>query len=266
LAVRKERWAEKLLTVLRKATQNNPRQRHQTVKEFWQELSQINSLIEPEKQELVTHVSRRASNGVPQPHVARGYTPFAPQQPKFNTSRNLKLNPNIMPLGANPNLVVRLNNEKLYKSPSPQPSATSEAEEEKSPVVIEEYRKAKPKGKFLRRFAIALVFIGIFAGALFFTDYYLRGRSILSSISNPFAKQDAVALMNINLRSEPNRNAAQIGIVTKDSRIQILDSDGNWYKVAIIEQGSQPDFGNPATQGWISGKAANGGDTIKILR
>ena len=83
---------------------------------------------------------------------------------------------------------------------------------------------------------------------------------------NPSGKADAVALMNVNLRSEPNRNADQIGLVTKDSRIQIISSNGNWHKVVIIEQGSQPDFSNSANQGWISGKSANGDDTIKLSR
>jgi hypothetical protein len=72
-------------------------------------------------------------------------------------------------------------------------------------------------------------------------------------------------LMDINLRSEPDKDSAQIGLVTKDSRLQIAATDGNWYKISIIEQGSQPR--NPlASEGWISGKARNGDDTIKFSR
>jgi len=262
LAVRQKPWAEKLLQILQKATQNDSRHRHQTVKEYWQDLSQIKSFVESEKGEFVTQVSRRASNGIPQPHVARGYTPLAPQKPRFNTSGNLKLNPNLMPVSVNPNLVVRLDNEQLYKAPISPPPAV--IEEVKKPTVVEEYQRVKPKRKFLFRLGVFLITLSVFAGVLFLTDFYLRGRG--ASITNPSGKQEAVALMNVNLRSEPNRNADQIGLVTKDSRIQIISSNGNWHKVAIIEQGSQPDFSNAANQGWISGKSANGDDTIKLSR
>ena len=263
--VRHEPWAEKLLQILKKATQNEPQQRHQTVKEFWQDLSNLRTSIENERGEITTQVAKRRNNLAPQPHVARGYTPLAPQLPRFNTSRNLKLNPNLMPIGANPNLVVRLDEQKLYKPPSQQP-LPAPVQAEKQPVVAEELPPVKPKPKFLRRLTIVLITLSLFVGILFLTDYYFRGRALWGAITSPAGKQEAVALMDINLRADSNRNSEQIGLVTKDSRIQILETDGNWHRIAIIEQGSKPNFGNSANQGWISGKAGNGEDTIKIQR
>ena len=132
------------------------------------------------------------------------------------------------------------------------------------PKVI--YQTVRRRKSFAKRFAALALFLVVFAGILFATHNYLRGRGVLPEINNPFAaKPEAVALMDINLRSEPNKNADQIGLITKDSRIRISDTDGNWYKIAVVEQGSQPSVPT-ATEGWISGKSKNGDDTIKLSR
>ena len=259
-AFRQETWAKDLIEVLNKATRRNPEQRHQTVNEFWQDLSRVKMLLEKETGELSE--IRTAPHILPQPHVARGYTPLVPERPRFNTSRELKIN---NPANANAApLVVKLDNVKSEPVPVAQPPVT-ENQTIQPPEIFNAPAPNKQK-KFLRRFAAFVVFIGLFAGILYATHSYLRGRGIIPSISNPFAAPEAVALMNINLRAEPNRNADQIGLVTKDSRLKIIDSEGNWYKVNIVEQGSAPPNNATANQGWISSKAGNGDDTIKISR
>lgn len=254
-AVRREDWAEKLLQILQKATQTDPLRRYQTVKEFWQDLSQLKPLIEKERGEITTQVAKRHASITPQPHVAKGYTPLAPQLPRFNASRNLKLNPNLAPIGANPNLVIRLDDEKLRQSPNPQPPAVIE-EEKRSPVV-EEYPRIKPKRKFLRRLTIVLITVGVFAGILFFTDYYLRGRTIFSGAatrkSSP--KQNlATANTDVNLRPNPTNKNEPIGVVSKGSRVRIINTQDSWYEVEVVEYGrpkENPDFKDA---GWVYNK------------
>jgi serine/threonine protein kinase len=260
LAFRQKPWADELVKVLNKATQNDPAQRHQTVNEFWQDLSRIKLLVDAEDGETATQIKSRPHT-VPQAHVSKGYTPLAPIRPRFNTSRDLKINNNSISEKAP--IVVRLDDLKTNQSPLAQPEI---AEVQTSPISqISIPQPRKKHGNFLRRFATFIIFIGLFAGILYATHNYLRGRGILPSVTNPFARQEATALMDINLRSEPDKDSAQIGLVTKDSRLQIAATDGNWYKISIIEQGSQPR--NPlASEGWISGKARNGDDTIKFSR
>ncbi len=259
-AFRQKSWAKDLVEVLNKATKKIPEQRHQTVNEFWQDLSRIKQLTEPEDGELAE--IRTAPHILPQPRVARGYTPLVPERPRFNTSRELKINnpsnPNAAPL------VVKLDNVKGESVPISQPPI-AENQQIQQPEIFQTPAPSKQK-KFLRRFAAFVVFIGLFAGILYATHNYLRGRGLLPTVSNPFAAQEAVALMNINLRAEPNKNSDQIGLVTKDSRLKIIDSQGNWYKVNIVEQGDTPPNNATANQGWISGKAGNGDDTIKFSR
>ncbi len=259
-AFRQKPWAKDLIEVLNKATRRNPEERHQTVNEFWLDLSRIKSLAEAEDGELAE--IRTAPHILPQPHVARGYTPLAPERPRFNTSRELKIknpsNPSAAPL------VVRLDDVKNRQVPVSQPPVDeNQLMQEQEKHVISVPRKPKTA---LKRIAAFVVFIVLFAGMLYATHNYLRGRGLLPAISNPFAAPDATALMNINLRAEPNRNADQIGLVTKDSKLKIIDTEGNWYKVNIIAQGDTPPPNLTANQGWISGKAGNGDDTIKISR
>ncbi len=260
-ALRGEPWANDLIKVLNKATQNDSRRRHQTVVEFWQDLSSIKAFAEaPNGEQLVETPAR--PHALPQAHVAVGYTPLAPQRPRFNTSRELKLN-NLLEEKRAP-LVVPITTANVNQIPPKQPPQIAETETSQDPVII--YKPAKRKNAVLRRLAVFAVFIGIFAGILYATHNYLRGRDILPSITNPFSTQEAIALTDINLRSESNRNSEQIGLVTKDSKLKILGSEGNWYKVSIVEQGTFRPGSDSAKQGWISGKSGNGDDTIKIQR
>lgn len=256
---RQEIWADKLLQILRRATQTDSRLRHQTVIEFWQDLAQLKSFI-AEEGEIATKVSKRATNPIPQAHVARGYTPLAPQKPRFSTSRELKMNPNLTGK-INPNIVVRIDDLTKNKIPLPQPK---NRENENKPVAeIPEIQPIKPKSNFLRRFIVYFIAVAVFAGVLFGTYNYFRGLDIFPTISNPFSASDAVALIGLNLRSEPNFGDNVIGFVSEGSSLKIVESKGTWYKVKIIKQGNSSN--TAVSEGWISGRNA-GKDTIKLTR
>jgi serine/threonine-protein kinase len=243
-AMRHKPWASELLKVLQKATNNNPAERHQNVTEFWQDLSAIKLLANAEDGETLTQISSRP-HLIPQPHVAKGYTPLAPQRPRFNTSQDLKLNPNLLPANNLP-LVVQLGTE---NSP-PKPQIIEKYPFQEQEIIYEQ--PPKRNRSFFRRFAIFLIFIATFAGILFATHNYLRGRGILPEISNPFKQQTGVANTDVNLRSAPSNKNDPIGLVTKDSRVRIVSSQDNWYEVDIIEHGrpkSKPEY---AERGWVS--------------
>jgi serine/threonine protein kinase len=266
-AVRQEPWADDLLGILKKATQSNPKDRHQTVADFWRDLTQLSQYIE---------ISESARQGtlsldkIPHPHVARGYNPIAPQLPRFNTSRELHLK-NLPTAMNNPPLVIKLGdatqpvnkfgNNQLHDSRSPQPIVFAGKDiEEENPVV------GKRKS-LIRRLTSFVVFIGLFAGILYATHFYLRGSGLLPEITNPFVTREAVALMDINLRAEPNTKNERVGLVSKDSRLKIItNNDDNWYEVQIIEHGRPKENEDWADRGWISVKTRGGGETVKISR
>jgi serine/threonine protein kinase len=250
LAMRQKPWANDLIKVLNRATQNDSRMRYQTVNEFWQDLSRIKLLAEDEHGDAETK-TLAAPHKIPQPHVAKGYTPNAPQQPRFNTTRELKLNNNGSVAGRPP-LVVKLENQ-IFNQPLNLPTQT--IAEEVVPAYEELPRfKEKTKANSLRRFAAFIIFLGLFAGILYGTHNYLRGRGILPQINNPFRTQTGKTNTDLNLRPAPSTKNDLIGMAPKDSRVKILNTSDNWYEVEVIEYGrpkAHPDY---VDRGWVNAK------------
>ncbi|MCD9188031.1 MAG: serine/threonine protein kinase [Pyrinomonadaceae bacterium] len=269
-AFRQEDCANDLLRILNKATQNDPKERFQNVNDFWQDLAKLYKFTETSQ--IITQINPR--NETPQPHVSRGYTPIAPQKPRFNTSRDIKLQN--LPKLENPALVIRLDDYQKNNLPlnadNQKPLAQSRngnlqsvnKEEEK----ISDLSGDAPKRNrsFLKRLATLAVLLMFLAGSLFITNNYLRGKGILPQFSNLFASQEALALRDINLRPDPSTKNQPVGLVSKDSRLQILNTNDNWYEVKIIEHGRPKDNENWVERGWISTKTKSGDDTVKISR
>lgn len=268
-AVRQESWADDLLEILKKATQSSPKERYQTVAEFWRDLTRLSQYIE--NSESAARPTMRLDK-VPHPHVARGYNPIAPQMPRFNTSREMRLK-NLPPAMKNPPLVI-----KLGDAPAPlqrfDTFGKNHLEDSKSaPPIINtdappgrELSSNKNTSNLSRRLAAFIILIGLFAGVLYVTHFYMRGSGIFPGISNPFAAREAVALMDINLRSDPSTKNERVGMVSKDSRLKIISNDDNWYEVQIIKYGRPKENNNWADRGWISVKTRSGDETVKISR
>ncbi|HEX8250066.1 MAG TPA: serine/threonine protein kinase [Pyrinomonadaceae bacterium] len=248
--VRKEVWADDLLRILQKATQNNPKDRYQTVDEFWKELTHIKLLAEAESGEMKTRVATPRLDALPRAHVAEGYTPLAPQRPQFNTSRDLKLKNLGIPASA-PNLVVKLDSNPPQQQPAQKPPPKNE---EFLKTYIDEAEEAEPvrKKSFLRRAGVLLLFLAVFAGALFVTQSYLRNGRIFPEIKNPFVTPVGIAVNDVNLRNEANADSQKIGLVPKSSRVRIVNSKDNWYEIDVLEYGRPKENPADADHGWVN--------------
>ena len=234
-----EDWAQDLVRVLEKATKADPRERHQTVEEFWADLAVIRKIaVDGDySTEIVSAID------APQPHVSRGYTPIAPELPQFEIIPD-SVSSAVPPAYKYPALATPANGGIV--GPENNVYITQ-------PAVSVPAVQLKRKRKRFRRFATFLVFIGLFTGILYGTASYMRGRGILPEIRNPFKTQIGVANTDIYLRSAPNKDSDQIGLVTKNSKVRIVNSQNNWYQVDVIEQGrDRPTQG--VTRGWLNGK------------
>ncbi len=262
LACRDQEWASELKRVLGKATSREPEMRHQTVDDFWQDLEGVRRISA--ENETSTQV-RAKFHAAPQPHVARGYTPIAPQQPRFDTSRELKLRHQFGP--AVSAVKVDLEQTPSSRHPAMQPTERVEdhwpnqqLDQQKLEVNIlqpddqEVLPKPRKKKKFLRSVATLAVFLALFAGALFATHAFLRNAGILPDVGGMFTSKTGRANTDINLRPSPNINNEPIGLVTKDSKVRIVKSQNNWYQVDVIEQGRQRDNQLETNRGWLNGK------------
>lgn len=253
-AVRQEPWAKDLLEVLQKATRNNPTERHQDIYEFWKDLARVKLLAPVEDGEIKTEVAARSAT--PKAHVARGYTPLAPQKPKFNTSRELKFENN--QVLKNPALVVkvenaaanlnRFQNQNLNNIPTGQPPPIPVMNE---PLAREETIKPRRQPSFIRQLLVALIVTSVFVGILYATHGFLRGAGILPELSNPFVKPTGTANTDVNLRLDGDPNSQKIGMVPKNSRVRIVNSKDNWYEVDIIEFGRPKENPTDAEHGWV---------------
>ncbi|MEO6333573.1 MAG: serine/threonine protein kinase [Pyrinomonadaceae bacterium] len=270
LTWREKGWSSDLVLVLRRATSAEPAARHQSVDDFWHDLEAVRRMAH--STETATSVPPKLHE-TPQSHVARGYSPLAPQQPRFDTSRELKLKHTYGPKSdSRVKVDITGNNDREIPRvlPYAPPAITTPAYKpmqrvenywpNQSPVVTPDVDYDSPaepsprRRSVARRLAIFAILLIIFAGGLYGTSAYLRSRGILPPISNPFTAKTGRANTDINLRPEPNANNDPIGLVTKDSRVRVIKSQNNWYQVDVVEQGRPRDTPLSTNRGWLNGK------------
>lgn len=249
---RDEEWADELLRVLTRATKTVASMRHQTVEEFWNDLAIFRQIVEDG--EVGTVIRTRGE--LPQPHVSRGYTPIVPEQPQFEPL----IDPAFTGLPGAQRMqpaipitrTIGVGLPDVIAPPQYDADASERLSAHTPSISIQEPKKKK--GRLMRRVGVFAVFLAIFTGILYGTHAYMRGAGILPEIHNPFKVPTAVANTDIYLRPQPNTDNDPIGLVTKNSKVKIVNSQNNWYQVDIVDQG-RPRPGQPAsTRGWLNGK------------
>jgi serine/threonine protein kinase len=260
MSVHDEEWAGELKRVLHKATMDELSERHQNIDEFWADLEELRRFAADF--ETATAV-RPKFHTTPQANVMRGYTPMAPQQPRFNTSRELKVKDAFLPAQS----PLRIDVESLPKTPAIQPRTTPRVEdhwpeqihEQQKNVLntiinedLEEVRK-KNRRKTRRLAAFALVLL-MFVGGLYATSVFVQRSGIFDQITASSTLKTGRANTDINLRPSPSADNEPIGLVTKNSKVRVLKVQNNWYQVDIIEQGREREVANSSNRGWLHGR------------
>jgi uncharacterized protein YgiM (DUF1202 family) len=140
-------------------------------------------------------------------------------------------------------------NSDVFPEPGSRPVVIEAAE---SPAISPSIPKKKRKG--LRRLAAFVMLIAIFTGVLYGTHAYMSRAGLWPEIRNPFKTQTAVANTDVFLRAEPNLDNDRTVLLTKNSKVKIVNSQNNWYQVDIIEQGHVSANQSSVTRGWLKGK------------
>jgi serine/threonine protein kinase len=236
-------WANSVLRLLQKATQFDPKLRHQSVNEFWQELLKIKLSIEDLEVEDETKIATRI-NLQPSPSFSSGFSPNVPIEAKFSTSRDFKF-PNSLPIS--PQVVVKIADKPIYQPPKTLPEIDNFKTQQE--VII-----PKKKGKFLRRATMFIILLGIFGTALFATQNYLQTGRFFPKLQNIFSQTIGVANSDVNIRPTAGTEQDKIGLVPKGSRVKVLNSKDNWLEIDIIELGRPKDNANDAEHGWVNRK------------
>ena len=275
-AIIDENWSHDLTRVLQKATHSDSRERHQSVEEFWGDFETVVGLAQAGGNATVKErafsgeansrltsplengslVNTRVSAPVvlPQAHFSLGSSPYVPTKPKFVESEpaapaggevvEQEFNP------ANRRNDVRGAELKLWNDQSVQSNLPPAYAGGSDMAAI----KARKKRSRFRRVVVFAVFLVSFTGILYGTASYTRGRGFLPEFRKWFGTQTAMANTDIYLRPSPGTENDPIGLVTKNSKVRIVNSQNNWYQVDVIEQRSDPPARLNATRGWLNGK------------
>lgn len=235
---RYESWAGALITVLRHATADLPSSRPQSVDAFWEELNAVSLLLDGVEPETVL----RRRDSLPQAHVSRGYTPIIPAQPVFEIEL-----PRSQPLYQAPVKEAA----PIYSPLAPKGSVHAQAVRGSSGTAT----PAPKKKNFLRVLAVFIILAASFVGLLFGTAQYMRTKGILPSVGLPGSSyKTGVATTDVFLRAGPSADNPKVGLVTKDSKVRVVNTQNNWYQVEVIQQGRERSGSDQQTKGWLNGK------------
>lgn len=224
-----EPWSADVLEVLRKATLADPDRRYQGVEEFWADLSAAGAAAPDDDFQTVT----KPMYVPPQPSVITGYSPVAPERPSFEAVA-------MMPSALSQQLPSLPDGFSAPAAPTPIKNAG---------VVIE------PKKSSNGRKALAFfLIVGGFTGLLYGTATYLRSNNVFSQTSKGMSSQTAVATSDVYLRPSAGTDNDPVGLVTKNSKVRIVNSQNNWYQVDVIQQGRTAPSPGSVTRGWLNGK------------
>ncbi|HKQ99707.1 MAG TPA: serine/threonine-protein kinase [Pyrinomonadaceae bacterium] len=258
-------WAPDVLRVLRRATADKPEERHQTVREFWEELSDASlPPTQPLRPQDGGHEGLQQQRSVSK--QLSGTTEAvaeAPPRPRFD-SRDIIKQSQAQGNGLHrPRIVVPISiatgNLKQQAAPVGQqpardrevlaPAQVAQAADNYIPI-----EQADPGGGRAYRALVALLIIVAFAGILLATHYYVSRRRAATPVPSGGTSseigREGVLKTDVRLRPDPSMNNRSLGIVTRGSRARVLSVDSSWYEIEVLQQGR--DDPNAANRGWIN--------------
>jgi serine/threonine protein kinase len=271
---RNKPWNDGVLRVLKKATQANPGERFQTVRDFWENFAEIKNALNSASQQTTVLDASSLKEFVPQ----------APATPSFSSLKAVQkavAEEASNPISPKPKIVVELNQTEQNRQPA-------QTQTEAKPIVTEPPKQngnyiptfdgrghnlpqipaqihleeiSHQTGRegnyrqtgFFKKLLVAALLLSIFSGVLYGTFLYLQNRGLFPGGVNIFQAQRAVTNKDAWLRSSPGGGNNQLGIVNGGSELKIYNksADGNWFEVEVVKQ-NQPEKSNLSqTRGWI---------------
>jgi hypothetical protein len=254
-------WSRDVLRVLRRATEDKPEDRYQTMQEFWEELADASL---PQTQLLKAPNGEARERPVSKQLTGRLEKVLeAPPLPRFDSRDRIQQSQ----LGGNgaarPRIVVPVANAQGRLSAHAQaPVQAAQARDAAVPIHAQHVQSADEfisgqqdpvRGRAFRAL-VALLIIMAFAGILLATHYYVS-RQRAAAPQTPAESSAEVGLegvlrTDVRLRPDPSTNNRPLGIVTQGSRARVLNVKSTWYEIQVLQQGR--DDPQAADRGWIS--------------
>ncbi|MGH9956519.1 MAG: protein kinase domain-containing protein [Pyrinomonadaceae bacterium] len=258
LAMSNEYWSAAVLRVLEKATQTRPEGRHQSVAEFWDELSDASLpptqplslagttaerrpsadlVLEPEELTQAPPRPRFQLAGVPEEVFAND---TSPKRPRI-----------VVPVTMIPE-VAEGRGDRSGKSAKDIVAAFPDQERNGRSRL----QPQAPSGRS-RRFLVALLLVICFSGMLLATHKYVTSRwNPLSNIPRVgellVVGREGITTTDVNLRPDPSASNTAIGMAEYGSRVKVLAVNNNWYEVQVLQHGRPKTDLFSSDRGWIN--------------
>jgi serine/threonine protein kinase len=272
-------WASFVLRVLRRGTETNPAKRYQSVREFWNELSDA---LMP-KTQLLSQPNGEETRPLSQVGGAQRVVPLPPEPSPAQFEPQVKQQQQGGGAKAHPRIVVPVALAQQPQTPRVQTTAEAAAiaqtpTAQKIAPAPKAEATSKPKERVTlmprktwftehaRPWIVALLLLAGFALLLLGIQYQVRSRQRTTPAPASTGTGERTAntgglqvgremttTTNLNLRSGPGRTYNRIGEVESGSRVRILQVNGNWCEVEIIQRGFPRRGEESAEQGWIDG-------------
>ncbi|MBL8169045.1 MAG: protein kinase [Acidobacteria bacterium] len=280
-----------LLAVLRRATEDNPQARYQSVVEFWSDLAQV-AVAQGGEAELETVIRPRLK-------VSPGVVPQSPSQPHFDPVLNSKASGPLTaeldetpelpePLPAPPapepaavrptGIVVDLHARVTELPPKPNTPSIPTVPTNKPPVPLQRRTESatpasqkkpapQPPPGLVGRFTASLrrrLFIGLlvlaFMGSLASVYNYVRGHQGGYSFGTP--TEIEVTANFLNVRTGPGASYKKLGEVARASHHRVLaQTEQGWLQIEVgTWSRMEPDAGEQ-NRGWVYGNS----DTVRVV-
>ncbi|HYG12196.1 MAG TPA: serine/threonine protein kinase [Pyrinomonadaceae bacterium] len=272
-------WATFVLRVLRRGTETNPAKRYQSVRAFWDELSdalmpKTQLLTQPNGEETralsqIKGHSQRLVPLPPEPSPAQFERPDEPQRqvggakvrPRIVVPVALAQPPPPQTKTAEQAIVQSSREQKVQKSPGQEIESRPKERGSLMPRKTWFTEHARP-------WIVAVLLLAGFALLLLGIQYQVRSRqrsvapggAPATTTGAPAANagglragREMLTTTNLNLRTGPGRTYNRIGEVEGGSRVRILQVNGNWCEVEIIQRGFPRVAEESADTGWLDG-------------
>lgn len=261
-AIGSEYWSGPVLRVLEKATQSRPEKRHQSVTEFWDELT--DAVMRPTQPLNMKDVSSRKHSS--DLLVEAEELTQAPPRPRFEPARPAETAYAGLTTARRPKIVVPVH---MAQHSSAATAAVPQRQSAKEivgafPDQSRNGKASRPQQQTVptsrsKRFLVALLLVLSFSGMLLATHRYvtsnwnpLRG---VPRIGDVFVVgREGVTTTDVNLRADPSSSNTAIGLAEFGSRVKVLAVNGNWYEVQVVQHGRPKTDPFNSDRGWMNKK------------
>jgi serine/threonine protein kinase len=258
LHIREAPWANSVLRVLEKATQNQPESRYQKVEEFWDELADATLPATLPLRMVASGAEIRRKPSEDLSLEPEAFTEPAPPRPEFalpsakppiaadlDTQKRPRI---VVPIAteARRELEFQVRREALSERVSSAANASSNG------VAAGSVLPASKKRRALVAFGLILAF----SGMLLATHKYVTTRwnplSIRQTAEPTVIGLQAVTTTDVNLRPTAGAANVPIGLAESGSKVKILSTDNNWYEVQVVEHSRPKIDPYSSDRGWVN--------------